>query len=277
MRQAKEAGVRKHKKHTKMNLKTDVRQQKKIDSTVKIFDVRITGTLKREVLKRIGLQRKEMLHVATVNAEFVMEARNNPRFAQVLTQCYTIADSWGVVWAANSPIERISGVELVEEILIRANEKREKVFLLGASSGVAEAAASRMALLYPNAVYGWFEGAKTVAVEANEEASMTIAKINGFEPDYLLVAYGSPWQDIWIEDNRPYLRARVAVGVGGVLDEWAGRVAICPKWVDEMGLKWLFRLVHEPWRVPRIARVIQFALIVILTRQKALLRQGFGG
>ncbi len=236
---------------------------KKIDKIVQILGVALSGTRKSEVLKKVVLQRKEMLHVATVNAEFVMEARSNPRFAQVLAQCYTIPDSWGVVWAANSPIERISGVELVEEILKRANEKREKVFLLGASSGVAEAAASRMALLYPNAVYGWFEGAKTVAVEANEESSMTIAKINGFEPDYLLVAYGSPWQDIWIEDNRPYLRARVAVGVGGVLDEWAGRVAICPRWVDEMGLKWLFRLVHEPWRLPRVMKVFQFGALVM--------------
>lgn len=257
-----------------MNLKTGVRQQKKIDSTVKIFDVRITGTRKSEVLKRIGLQRKEMLHVATVNAEFVMEARNNPRFAQVLSQCYTIADSWGVVWGirilgnrkqktGTGDIERVSGVELVEEILKRANERREKVFLLGASSGIAEKAAVAMATKYPGAKYGWYEGAKTVSVEANEEASMTIAKINGFEPDYLLVAYGSPWQDIWIEENRPYLRARVAVGVGGVLDEWAETVARCPEWIDLLGLKWLWRLAHEPWRFPRVMKVFQFGVLVM--------------
>lgn len=244
---------------------------KRVDKSEQILNVPLFGTRRSEVLKRIVLQRKEMLHVATVNAEFVMEARSNPRFAQVLSQCYTIADSWGIVWAhkilksqmINSQIERVSGVELVDEILERANRIRGKVFLLGAKAGVAERAAQAMALKYPGAQYAWYEGAKTVAVEANEEASMTIAKINGFEPDYLLVAYGSPWQDIWIEDNRPYLRARVAVGVGGVLDEWAGEVVLCPRWIDQMGLKWLWRVIHEPWRWKRILKVFQFGALVL--------------
>ena len=92
---------------------------------------------------------------------------------------------------------------------------------------------------------------------------MTIAKINGFEPDYLFVAYGSPWQDLWIEENRPYLRVRVAVGVGGTLDEWARVVAPCPKWIDQLGFKWLWRLVHEPSRWRRIIRVLQFGWLVL--------------
>lgn len=240
---------------------------KRVDRSEQILNVPLFGTRLSEVLKRIGLQRKEMLHVATVNAEFVMEARSNPRFAQVLSQCYTIADSWGIVWGVKilggGEIERVSGVELVDEILERSGREGGKVFLLGAKAGVAERAAQAMALKYPGAQYAWYEGAKTVSVEANEEASMTIAKINGFEPDYLLVAYGSPWQDIWIEDNRPYLRARVAVGVGGVLDEWAGEVALCPRWIDRIGFKWLWRVIHEPWRWKRILKVFQFGALVL--------------
>lgn len=92
---------------------------------------------------------------------------------------------------------------------------------------------------------------------------MTIARINAVSPDYLLVAYGSPRQDMWIEENRPYLRARVAMGVGGVLDEWAGLVAVCPAWIDQIGLKWAWRLAHEPKRFFRVLRVFQFATLVL--------------
>ena len=270
----KEGRLRKSKKVVKSDLRGSQVMAKKMDKSQEIMGVTISGTRISEVLKKIGLQRKEMLHVATVNSEYIMEARGNLKFNEVLRSCLTVADGWGVVWGTRilgaGAVERVSGVQLVEEILKRANERGEKVFLLGAAQGVAERAASAMAQKYPGATYSWYEGARTVKVEKSEEASMTIAKINGFEPDYLLVAYGSPWQDIWIEENRPYLRARVAIGVGGVFDEWAGLVAVCPNWIDQFGLKWLWRVVHEPWRFRRVVRVWQYGLLVLLERVKRL-------
>ncbi|MFH2019567.1 MAG: WecB/TagA/CpsF family glycosyltransferase [bacterium] len=256
---------------TPLNDKLDAR--KKLDSTQKIFGVRINGTQKSRVLTKIGLQRKEMLHVVTVNSEFLMEARQNIEFRNVLSQCQvSVADGWGVVWATQilangwGKVERISGEGLVHEILRKANERREKVFLLGAEEGIAEKAAIAMAKRYPRVEYAWYEGAKRVKVEKREEASMTIAKVNAFEPDYLLVAYLSPWADVWIEENRPYLRVRVAMGVGGVLDEWAGKTRRCPEWLDRRGGKWLWRLIQEPWRWRRIVRVLQFGLLVVLSK-----------
>jgi N-acetylglucosaminyldiphosphoundecaprenol N-acetyl-beta-D-mannosaminyltransferase len=240
---------------------------KKTDRSVEILGVTINGTQKAEVLKRVWLQRKNLLHLATVNPEFVMEARRNDRFRSSLAQAeLRVADGWGLIWAGRilglARFERISGTEIVEEILKRADSRGEKVFLLGARPGIAEVAADAMKKKYPGAEYGWFEGARTVKLEKQEEASMTIAKINAFEPDYLLVAYGSPWQDIWIEENREYLRARVAVGIGGVLDEWAGLVRPTATWLDRIGGKWLWRWVTEPKRTKRILRVFRFASLV---------------
>lgn len=222
-----------------------------------------------------------MLHVATVNPEFVMEARSNKVFAECLTKCLTVADGWGVVWArkildergeirGDIVLERISGSELAMEMVAHAADNNEKVFLLGAAAGVAEQAAQHLSKIYPQLQISWYSGAQTVSLEKNEEASMTIAKINAYEPDYLLVAYGSPWQDLWIEENRPYLRVRVAMGVGGVFDEWAGVVRICPDWLDQLGLKWMWRLLSQPWRWRRIVRVAKFGFLVEMMRFKRL-------
>ena len=247
--------------------KTQKVSDKKMDKSVQIFGVTIFGTQMRQVLSKVGLQRKEMLHIATVNPEYIMEARGNSQFREILAHCLTVADGHGVVWALRlaqgKQIERISGVELAEEILKLADERGEKVFLLGAQTGIAEKAALEMASKYPHAHFMSYAGAQTVKVEKSEEASMTIAKINGFEPDYLMVAYGSPWQDIWIEENRPYLRVRVAMGVGGTLDEWAGVVANCPARMDKIGLKWMWRVLHEPWRWKRVLKVFQFTALVL--------------
>jgi len=259
----------------KNGLKELVKGDKRTDEAVQIMGVIISGTHKPQVLKKIWLQRKEMLHLATVNPEYIMRARSDQEFAQVLTKCLMVADGWGVVWsvrlaslAQDNSIDRISGVWLAEQIVIHAAEKREKVFLLGAERGVAEQAALNLRKKYPQLQIAWYEGEKSVVVERDEEASMTIAKINAFEPDYLLVAYGMPYQDVWIEENRPYLRVRVAMGVGGTLDEWAGKVVLCPAWIDKMGFKWAWRVVHEPWRMKRIFRVLQFGWLVLWLRLK---------
>lgn len=247
---------------------------KKIDIATEIFGVKISSSRLNQVLGKMWVQRKEMLHVATANPEYIMQAKTNLKFRELLNNCLTVADGHGLVWACkilhDTRIPRISGVELVNQILEHANLYSEKIFLLGARKGVAEKAAQAMSKKYPMAHFAWFEGATTVVVEKSEESSMTIAKINGFEPDYLLVAYGSPWQDLWIEENRPYLRARVAIGVGGVFDEWAGVVKPCPVWMDQVGLKWAWRVFSEPWRIRRVSKVWQFGFLVLLKKFKSL-------
>jgi len=266
------------KKSPKIANKSKVVPSKKIDKSIEIFGVRIFSNHTSQLLRKITLQRKEMLHVATVNPEYLMEARGNSKFKEILTQSLCVADGHGVVWATKillgTEAPRISGVELAEKMIELAHDRGEKVFLLGASLGTGEKAARLMSKKYPQAQISWYEGAKTVKVEKSEEASMTIAKINSIEPDYLLVAYGSPWQDLWIEENRPYLRVRVAMGVGGALDEWAGTVKVCPVWVDKLGMKWLWRVVHEPWRWRRVMRVWQFGLLVLWQKIQNLWNQG---
>lgn len=255
------------KKSKKNPHKLKIEQVKKTDKSVEIMGVTIFGTLKSQVLKKIWLQRKEMLHVATVNPEYIMEARTNEKFREVLKKCLTVADGHGVMWALrlaqSKLVERVSGIDLSEEILKHAQLNNEKVFLLGGREGVAEQAVLKMSQKYPGLQIYSYSGAKTVKVEKDEEASMTIAKINGISPDYLLVAYGSPYQDLWIEENRPYLRVRVAMGVGGTLDEWAGVVKSCPDWIDQIGMKWLWRLAHEPWRFGRVLKVLSFGCMVL--------------
>lgn len=264
---------------TKRHKKQQVAVKKKTDGNVEILGAVISGTRRDQVLRTIALQREKMLHIATVNPEFVMEARVNERFDNSLKKSLTVADGHGIAWAGRilksqratsrmGNIERISGARLAEWMVEDAAKKGKKVFLLGAAEGVAEKAASFLRTKYPQLQVSWYSGAQTVRVEKSEEASMTIAKINAYEPDYLLVAYSAPWSVMWIEENRPYLRVRVAMGVGGVFDEWAGVVPLCPAWMDQRGLKWLFRLITQPWRYKRVLRVIQFGFLVILTRLK---------
>jgi N-acetylglucosaminyldiphosphoundecaprenol N-acetyl-beta-D-mannosaminyltransferase len=82
-------------------------------------------------------------------------------------------------------------------------------------------------------------------------APQSIERLRAARPDLVLVALGSPKQEIWIDMVRDAIRPTVAIGVGASFDFVAGRVRRCPAWVSRAGLEWLYRLVQEPGRLWR--------------------------
>ncbi len=82
------------------------------------------------------------------------------------------------------------------------------------------------------------------------------------------MAYGHPKQDLWIHEHLAELNVPVAIGIGGAFDFIAGRAKRAPRWMQRLGLEWLSRLMHEPWRWRRMLALPQFAILVLLQRWK---------
>jgi len=89
--------------------------------------------------------------------------------------------------------------------------------------------------------------------------------INRRQPDILFVALGHGRQEKWIARNLSKLSSvKLAMGVGGSFDYISGQVKRAPKFMRKLGLEWLYRLIKEPWRLPRIlVAVIKFSWLVI--------------
>jgi N-acetylglucosaminyldiphosphoundecaprenol N-acetyl-beta-D-mannosaminyltransferase len=87
--------------------------------------------------------------------------------------------------------------------------------------------------------------------------------IRDHQTQVLLVAFGAPKQELWIDRLRDQLEVSVAVGVGGAFDYLAGRVPRAPVWMRRAGLEWLHRLVRQPWRARRMAALPVFAVKVL--------------
>ena len=205
--------------------------------------------------------------VATVNPEFVMRARRDPGFREVLARAdLCIPDGFGVVWAARRlghPLpERIAGVDFVEALARRGASAGWRFFLLGAGPGVADAAAQALITDAPGLqVVGCLAGSPDPSADAE-----VTAVIRGLSPDIVLVAYGAPNQDLWIARNLHATKARVAIGVGGAFDFLSGRARRAPRWMRDNGLEWLHRLSREPWRWRRMLALPRFALAVVRQR-----------
>ena len=203
--------------------------------------------------------------VCTVNPEFIMAARRNPAFAQVLVAAdLCTPDGIGVLCAARLAgvrlNERVTGSDGIHRLCERAAVQGWRVFFLGAAPGVAERAAAELARLYPGLpVAGTYGGSP-----ADADWPQIRQRLAAAQADLLFVAYGHPRQDIWIHQHRAELPVAVALGVGGAFDFVAGITPRAPLWLRRLGLEWLYRLARQPWRWRRMATLPLFALLVLV-------------
>ncbi len=213
--------------------------------------------------------------VVTLNPEMLMDARTSPALRAVIQAAdLVVADGVGILWAARllgTPLpERVPGVDLAQGLAQRAAERGYRLFLLGAAPGVAEAAAHHLERSFPRLhVAGNVAG--TPQQEGDAEA---IARIQEAQAEVVLVAYGAPAQEYWIERVQGQLDTAVAIGVGGTLDILAGRVPRAPQWMRARGLEWLYRLWREPWRWRRMLALPRFALVVVLAAMHTKIGRG---
>ena len=236
--------------------------------SVNILSVRIDNCTMQGTVDWIAsvIDEPKLHQICTPNPEFVMKAQGDAEFMQVLNsaEC-NIPDGAGLLWAAKrlgQPLsERVPGSELVHHIAARAAKAGWRLFLLGAAPGVAAECAAIWQAQYPALqIAGTYSGSP--ALEENDDI---VAMINASSADILLVAYGAPKQDKWIARNRDTLTTvRVAAGIGGSFDFVVGKSTRAPRWVQNLNLEWLHRLILEPWRLPRMLTIPQFVFAILL-------------
>jgi N-acetylglucosaminyldiphosphoundecaprenol N-acetyl-beta-D-mannosaminyltransferase len=234
---------------------------------IHILDLPVDGITYAEWLQQIDewvRTADHVRHVCTVNPEFMMIARGDSNFRNILNRAdLCVPDGVGLLWAARrmgQPLpERVTGSDGVPKIAERAAQTGWKLFFLGAAPGVAEKAADVLRGQYPGVqIVGTYSGSPAPA-----EEDALVKMVNDSGADILFVAYGAPEQDKWIARNLPRLRVKMAMGVGGAFDFIAGVVPRAPAWMQQMGLEWLYRLYLQPWRIRRMMRLPQFVLAVL--------------
>lgn len=198
-------------------------------------------------------------YVVTPNPEIVELARDNENYRAVLNQAaLVLPDGIGVIYAARLlgvPLSgRVPGIDFASALLERLSKSGEGVFLLGAKPGVAEEAAERLRERYPGlnlcgTHHGYFQDSGPV-VEAIRASGAAV----------VFVCLGAPKQEFWMAEHGPATGAKLMVGLGGVLDVYAGRVKRAPAAFQKLGLEWFYRLLRQPSRAGRMAKLPAFLL-----------------
>jgi len=202
-------------------------------------------------------------HIITTNMEILSMAFKNKELRELCTNAdMHIPDGIGAVRLLKklgfSKTQRIPGIELCLEALKKMPEGT-KIYLFGAREGVAIKALEKLSARFLQLTFaGWHEG-------FGYEGNKLVEEINNSGAQVLLVALGVPKQELWIAKNKCNLNnIRVAIGVGGSFDVWAGDVNRAPRFFQKTNLEWAWRILSQPARLPKFLKTLAGFLPIYL-------------
>jgi N-acetylglucosaminyldiphosphoundecaprenol N-acetyl-beta-D-mannosaminyltransferase len=198
-------------------------------------------------------------HLVTANVDFLVQALHDVELHRILTDAHMVlCDGMPLVWASrllgNRLPERVAGSDLVPLLIRVAAEQKYRIFFLGGSPESTEKAVENLRVKYPELIIaGYYSPPFAPLLEMDHDE--ICRRVREAKPDLLFVSFGCPKQEKWIAMHYRSLGVPVAVGVGATIDFLAGTAKRAPRWMQQTGLEWTYRLAQEPRRlVGRYAR-----------------------
>ncbi len=235
---------------------------------MEIFGIRVDAVDAGQAVARVidMAQADRASYVVTPNVEIVMAARSDEDLRRSLNGAdLSVGDGIGLVWASRvlgRPLPgRVSGIDLMTDLLREAPRHGLRVFLLGSTQEIVTAAAERIRSTLGTEVVEFHHG-----FFSEEEEPTIIGSILRTRPHIIFVGMGSPRQELWMARTAGLIGRGVMIAVGGSFDVISGAKRRAPSLLRKLGLEWLFRLISEPRRLLRMTALPKFAALVLLAR-----------
>lgn len=226
--------------------------QRTSKSRIRILDTFIDNLTMQETIELVDkyIQEKRPLHLMGVNADKINLMQKDDRLKQIINGCEVInADGNSVVWASKvlgeMLPERVAGIDLMQQLIEVAAQRKYKVFLLGAKEEVVQTLADIYRDKYPDMELcgvrnGYFSEEQWIDIKAELERSA---------PQIVFVGITSPKKEFLVDYLLEQGVNSVFMGVGGSFDVLSGNIPRAPLWMQKMGMEWLFRVINEPRRL----------------------------
>jgi N-acetylglucosaminyldiphosphoundecaprenol N-acetyl-beta-D-mannosaminyltransferase len=205
----------------------------------------------RDAVERVfawrNYPRRKSHTMVTVNVAILMMMRSDPKLAEACNRAdLVVADGKPLVWLSKllgRPLpERVSGVDVMARLLEEGKTRGLRIFLLGAKQECVERLVAVVNERYPGVTVAGYRNGYFGPHDYAEVAR----EVRESRADVLFVGMPAPFKEIWCEAWREELATPTILGVGGAFDVLAGFVPRAPKWMQEAGLEWSWRLMQEP-------------------------------
>jgi N-acetylglucosaminyldiphosphoundecaprenol N-acetyl-beta-D-mannosaminyltransferase len=177
----------------------------------------------------------------------------------------------GLLRAIGTPVpQRLPGADIFDWMCMLAAAEGHRLFILGGMPDALERALANVQRRYPGInVDGW---SPELGFEGGPDETEALARIADYSPHILFVCFGAPRSEMWISRHREALGTSAAMSLGAAVDFAAGTKLRAPRFVQAMGLEWLFRLIQEPRRLWR--RYLQRDLAFVSIARREFARRG---
>ncbi|MUP38465.1 WecB/TagA/CpsF family glycosyltransferase [Labilibaculum euxinus] len=193
--------------------------------------------------------KKPIQHIVVNAAKLVHMQTDTELYKSVVASDIINADGMAVVWAAGllgEPLpERVSGVDLMQELVILAAKKKYRIFFFGGKEEVVSEVVRKYTSVFGEEIIAGFRNGY---FNKDQEADIA-AQIAASNADILFVAISSPTKEIFLNTYKDQLKVSFIMGVGGSFDVVAGKVKRAPLWMQNSGLEWFYRFLQEPRRM----------------------------
>ena len=225
-------------------------------SRMNFLNIEVDNLTMNEAIDRAEelIIKKKPSYVVTPNVDHIVKLETDKEFQDVYKNADLIlTDGMPLIWISKmrgNPIkEKISGSDFFPKLCERAAEKGYSLFLLGAAEGVAAKAAKNLKEKYEGLnIVGTYSPSYGFE-KKDDEIKMIIEMINETKPDILAVGLGAPKQEKFLYKYKNELNVPISLAIGASIDFEAGNINRAPRWMQNCGLEWFYRLCKEPKRM----------------------------
>ncbi len=207
-------------------------------------------------------------HVVVNVAKLVNMQKDRDLFDDVTGSDVINIDGMGVVWGArlcgHDIPERVSGVDIMDNLLALCANEGFKPYFLGAKQAVLEAAVQKIKEEHPTLnIAGYRNGYFT-----SDDEAQIMQDIADSGAHCLFIAISSPTKERLLSQYKDIINVPFLMGVGGSIDIKAGYTQRAPDWMQKYGLEWLYRIIQEPRRMWKRYLVTNSKFAWLLLKEK---------
>ncbi len=191
-------------------------------------------------------------YICFSNVHTTVMAKENPAYRDILNAAaLTCSDGAPIAKLQrkrnNPTAKRVAGPDFMDLMFQATADGDIKHYFFGSKEETLEVLKQNLLKKYPNLnICGMYS--PPFRKLTPEEDKQNIDRINNSEADIIWVGLGAPKQEQWMNAHKDKFKG-VMMGVGAGFDFHAGTIQRAPKWVQKIGLEWLYRLSRDPKRL----------------------------
>jgi N-acetylglucosaminyldiphosphoundecaprenol N-acetyl-beta-D-mannosaminyltransferase len=204
------------------------------------------------------------------NVHMIVEANSDDQFLKVVQQAdLVVTDGVPLTWLLNIEYgikqERVAGMDLLPELLKESASQHIPVYFFGGTEEMLVQTRAHLQENYPGLQISGMYSPPFKPMNVEEEEKI-INTINASGAQLVIVVLGCPKQEKWMSAMKGKIFASM-IGIGGALPVMIGLQNRAPRWMQNAGLEWLFRLYKEPVRLFKRYFVTNSLFIFMASKQ----------